>query len=119
MLEELGLASLVDGVVTSPQAGVAKPDPALFEHALAVAGDVAPADAVMVGDSVLTDVRGAQAAGIEAVLVARGAPPGFDADGVRVPDGVAVLDDLAGLREWVRYRRRARCPPSSRPAPRR
>ena len=55
--------------------GVAKPDPAIFARALALAG-AAPADALHVGDSLSYDVAGARAAGIEAVLVVRhgGAP---------------------------------------------
>jgi putative hydrolase of the HAD superfamily len=76
-LAETGIAERVHGAVTSAELGVAKPDPALFAHALTLAG-VQPADAVHVGDSLVEDVDGARAAGIEPVLLLRdgGAPPG-------------------------------------------
>ena len=75
VLDRTGLAPLLDGVVASAVVGVAKPDPALFEAALEVAG-CGPEDAVHVGDSFEKDVLGARAAGIESVLVARdGVPP--------------------------------------------
>jgi putative hydrolase of the HAD superfamily len=75
VLERVGLADLLDGAVASAVVGTAKPDPALFEAALGVAG-CGPQDALHVGDSVEKDVLGARAAGIESVLVARdGEPP--------------------------------------------
>jgi putative hydrolase of the HAD superfamily len=89
VLRDTGLAGLVDGALTSAQCGAAKPDPAIFARALALAGGAAPADAVHVGDSVEADVAGARAAGLAAVLVAR--------DGARAPEGVAVVADLRGL----------------------
>jgi putative hydrolase of the HAD superfamily len=69
-LAETGLAPLLDGAVASAEAGVAKPEPAIFEHALAVAG-VGAAEALHVGDSPVEDGEGARAAGIRAVLVGR------------------------------------------------
>ncbi len=80
VLRDTGLDGLVDAVLTSAEEGVAKPDPELFRRALAVAGDVAPADALHAGDDLDADIAGARAAGIPAVLVDRdgslGAPPG-------------------------------------------
>jgi putative hydrolase of the HAD superfamily len=70
ILGGLGLLPLVDGVITSAEVGAAKPDPAIFEAGLAAAGCTA-AEAVHVGDSVVHDVEGAQAAGIRALLLAR------------------------------------------------
>lgn len=53
-------------VVDSTIVGTAKPDPAIFRHALAVLD--LPAEAVLhVGDSAAADVAGAQAAGLAAV----------------------------------------------------
>jgi putative hydrolase of the HAD superfamily len=48
--------------------GREKPDPAIFEHALAVAG-VEREACLHVGDLLSADVLGARAAGIEAVLL--------------------------------------------------
>ncbi len=69
-LEATGLAELVDGAVSSAELGVGKPNPAIFTRALEIAG-APPDEALMVGDSLDTDVVGAQAAGLRAVLVDR------------------------------------------------
>jgi putative hydrolase of the HAD superfamily len=70
-----GLLDLVDGVVTSADAGAAKPDPAVFRRALELAG-VDGGGAVHMGDSLDNDVAGARALGIRAILVRReGDPP--------------------------------------------
>lgn len=69
-LAATGLAPLVDGAVSSAEVGVGKPHPATYMRALEVAG-VDAREALMVGDSADTDVAGALALGIEAVLVDR------------------------------------------------
>lgn len=66
-----GLGGHFDGVLASAAIGAAKPDPAIFEAALSVAG-VPPEQAVHVGDSLTEDIAGARAAGITPVLVRRG-----------------------------------------------
>jgi putative hydrolase of the HAD superfamily len=74
-LAQDGLGRLVDGIVSSAELGEAKPAPAAFTHALAVAG-VSAEEAAHVGDRVEEDVEGARAAGIAPVLVVRdGEPP--------------------------------------------
>jgi putative hydrolase of the HAD superfamily len=85
-----GLAELVDGAISSAQAGVAKPDPRIFAAALALAGGSAEG-ALHAGDTLEFDVAGARAAGWRAVLVAREGPP------PRVPPGVPVIETLAEL----------------------
>src|SRR5207248_6567894 len=65
-LEYCGRARFVDALVVSEEAGVLKPDPAIFQIALARLGADA-AHAVMVGDSWAADVAGARAAGIRAI----------------------------------------------------
>jgi len=92
VLAETGLAPLVDGVVTSAELGAAKPDPAPFRAALALAG-AEPQDALHVGDSVAHDVAGARAAGIAPVLVVRA---GADGGAPRAP-GVRTVADLRAL----------------------
>jgi putative hydrolase of the HAD superfamily len=69
-LAATGLDVLVDGAVSSAEVGAGKPQPPLFERALALAG-VGASDALMVGDSPDTDIAGAVALGIGAVLVDR------------------------------------------------
>jgi putative hydrolase of the HAD superfamily len=88
-LATTGLAPLVDGAISSAEAGAAKPATPVFERALALAGGVEPAAAVHVGDDAAADVAGARAAGIAPVLVLR--------DGAAGPDGATILPDLTGL----------------------
>jgi putative hydrolase of the HAD superfamily len=97
-LARVGLLELVDGVVTAAQCGAMKPDPAVFEAALALAG-VAAADALHVGDSLTEDVAGAAAVGIEAVLVDRRgeSSPGGPAGPPRGPTTLSSLTGVANL----------------------
>lgn len=88
VLERLGLAALLDGIVTSAQAGARKPSPAIFNSALALVGDDSQ-QAVHVGDSVEEDVAGAVNAGIEPILLRR--------DGRSGPPGVRTIASLADL----------------------
>jgi putative hydrolase of the HAD superfamily len=88
VLGGLGIAPLLDGVVTSAETRARKPDPAIFARGLALAG-VTPGQAMHVGDSVDEDVAGARAAGIEPILVARHRAPR--------PAGVRVIRTLAEL----------------------
>jgi putative hydrolase of the HAD superfamily len=64
---ELGLAPYFDALVFSSELGVRKPHPAIYQHALA-ALELAPAEAVFVGDRVREDIQGPQAVGLRAVL---------------------------------------------------
>jgi putative hydrolase of the HAD superfamily len=70
VLERCGLAAALTGAVTSAEVGVPKPDPAIFEAALELAG-CAPAEALHVGDTPDEDVAGARAAGIRPLLLDR------------------------------------------------
>jgi putative hydrolase of the HAD superfamily len=70
VLGRLGVTRWLDGVVNCAEVGVRKPDPAVFERGLALAG-VGPAQALHVGDSPDEDVQGALGAGIEPVLITR------------------------------------------------
>jgi putative hydrolase of the HAD superfamily len=69
-LEQAGLAPYLDGAVSSAVVGAAKPDPAVFLAALAVAG-CAPHEAFHVGDSPEADVEGARATGVRVALLDR------------------------------------------------
>lgn len=83
LLRHLGLADRFDSVTLSSRVGAAKPDPAIFRHALARHG-VRPDEALHVGDSPAEDVVGAAAAGLFAVLVDREGRHADPARGVRV-----------------------------------
>jgi len=68
ILNSLELTTHLDFVLDSAEVGVEKPDPKIFELALAAAR-VAHAEAVYIGDLYSIDVRGARAAGMRAVLL--------------------------------------------------
>jgi HAD superfamily hydrolase (TIGR01549 family) len=70
VLARCGLAELLDGAISSAEAGAPKPDPAIFTAALGLVG-CAPAEALHVGDTREEDVVGARAAGIRALLLDR------------------------------------------------
>jgi len=105
VLARVGLEPLLDGVVTSADAGVRKPQRQIFERALELAG--VPAErAVHVGDSLEEDVAGARAAGIAAVWVNRPhpprqpGPPGFSpAPGPSAMSGAPEVATITGLSE--------------------
>jgi HAD superfamily hydrolase (TIGR01662 family) len=65
------LEGLFAAAVTSAEHGYMKPHPSIFETALRQA-QAAPAESVMVGDSVAHDVEGARRLGMRAVLLTRG-----------------------------------------------
>ncbi len=92
----LGLEASFDHTLISDAVGMAKPDPRIFRHALALAG-CAPHEAAMVGDNPVNDIAGAQAAGIDAFWLnphSRPLPPDVPA-----PRGGEVrrLSDLHSL----------------------
>jgi putative hydrolase of the HAD superfamily len=66
-IEVLGLEAELDAIGISGELGVAKPDPAAFVAALDLI-DCAPGDAVMVGDHLDWDVRGALDAGLRGAV---------------------------------------------------
>ncbi len=105
-LARVGLADLVDDVVSSRDVGAAKPDPFFFRAALLRAGrygvPLRARDAVMVGDSWPNDVEGARRAGLRAIWFNRArevrpagaAPP--DAEITRLADLPRALAALEG-----------------------
>ncbi len=68
------LQGLISATVSSSEHGLMKPHPSIFSAALQLV-DVAPGDAVMVGDSLRHDVEGAIRAGMRGVLLKRSGPP--------------------------------------------
>ena len=90
-IERLAIASHFPLIIVSGEAGVWKPDPAIFRIALEETGVTADA-AIYVGDSAVHDVPGAQAAGLRAVWINRAGVPW---PGGRSPD--AEIRDLHGL----------------------
>jgi HAD superfamily hydrolase (TIGR01509 family) len=69
ILQEVGLASLLDTVVCSAIEGVRKPDPSIFHLTLARLG-VQPGEAAMIGDSLGNDIEPAKQLGLVTVWLA-------------------------------------------------
>lgn len=92
-----GLEGQFDGVYISGEVGVWKPEPGIFEHAARDLG-VESGDCVHIGNNIQSDVEGALAAGMAAVLVEeddRPRPAGLNGD-------VAWCEDLIGVADWLR-----------------
>lgn len=83
-------------VVDSHVVGVAKPDPGIFEPALAWFGGVERSRVAYVGDSVTMDVGGARAAGLQPFLL-----DPYDDHADLVDDGVGRLGSLAELLSFL------------------
>jgi HAD superfamily hydrolase (TIGR01549 family) len=102
-LQFCGFVPHLDAIVISEEAGVSKPDPAIFAIALRRVG-VAADEAVMIGDAWRADVSGARAAGLRAIWFNRlGKPrpePWPDVDEITTLDPAAdVLSVIFGRNE--------------------
>lgn len=65
-LDALGIRSAFDGIFVSDEIGFAKPDPRFFEYVLQRIS-VSSENCVVIGDSLTSDIAGANAAGINSV----------------------------------------------------
>jgi putative hydrolase of the HAD superfamily len=93
------LEGLITAAISSSQHGYMKPHPSIFEAALTLL-DVAPGEAVMVGDSVEQDIKGARSIGMHAVLVNRSS----EAPVIDEKDGVATIRALTELSDILDQR---------------
>jgi putative hydrolase of the HAD superfamily len=64
------LVPYFDHIVISGDFGKGKPDPGIFEHALSLTG-LKKEEVIMVGDNLMTDILGANRAGIKSVWINR------------------------------------------------
>ena len=64
-LARSGVGDYFDVVMISDEIGVQKPDPAIFRRALELVGTTPDDRAIMIGDGLHSDIRGAIAAGID------------------------------------------------------
>ncbi len=90
ILEETGLAAVLDAVVCSARCGLRKPDPAIFRLALSEL-EARPEEAAMIGDSLPSDIVPAKEVGLATVWL-RGDQV-FGRGDERAAD--AVVSDLA------------------------
>jgi putative hydrolase of the HAD superfamily len=93
-VNELGLSGYVDAFVTSADVGLAKPHPGPFLRVLDLLG-VDAHKAIFVGDRADTDIAGARAAGMRAVLLERRGRA-REASGYLVIERLGALNDILG-----------------------
>ena len=86
------LMRYVSDVVISEEVGASKPRPELFLLALSRQG-VEPGDALMIGDGVGSDIRGANNAHIDACWL--------NTNGRALPDGIHAEYEISDIRECV------------------
>ena len=92
-IERFGLERYFDRVLIEGELGFGKPDPAVYETAMAALGST-PEDTWCVGDNIEWEVAGPQRLGIHAVWVDRSGG-GVPADTDIVPD--RIIRSLAEL----------------------
>lgn len=93
LLEGLGIAGLLDTIISSAEVGLHKPDPRIFQLACDRVG-VEPREAVHVGDHHYADILGASAVGMTTVLIDRQVMP-------ESGRGIGTLDALEAFLGWT------------------
>lgn len=84
--------------VFSGVVGIEKPDPRIYQLALEKAGNIAPDQALHIGDSMRKDYLPARSIGMQALLLDRFKTP--DAESWR-KSGAPVLSDLVAAQDWL------------------
>ena len=95
ILDALGLTPVLDPIVISERVGAEKPDPLIFQVALAEAG-ADPERSLMVGDDFAADIRGAAGVGMRSVLIGDGEALPAGGPWTAVPEISGLLDLLPG-----------------------
>lgn len=91
MCDAIGLTGHVEFAVTSGDVGAEKPDPRIF-HAALERAKVSETSAIMVGDSISSDLRAAESVGMGAVLMDRYNNHPWHDEYPRVTDAFGVLE---------------------------
>ncbi len=84
------LAEYVDFTLVSEEIGFHKPDKRIFLKALEIAGNASPQQTLYIGDNPVSDIQGAQDAGITPILM-------NSRNDLTAPDGVAKVQKLSDL----------------------
>ena len=92
-LDRSGLAELLDGIFISEVVGAEKPDPAFFAPVFQAMGPVDKGRVLMVGDSLTSDIRGANNVGIPCCW--------YDPKGHALPEDLRVDFHISHLRQVV------------------
>ncbi len=94
-VSRVGLGEWFSHAVNAPQLGVAKPEPAIFHHAVSLAG-LAPQQVLHIGDDAHLDAWAARNAGLPCIWLNRQAKV-WDQPGAPPPT-VSSLDEI---RRWI------------------
>jgi putative hydrolase of the HAD superfamily len=101
-IDGAGIGHYFDAVAISGDLGIGKPDPRFFEHLLREM-KLPPAETLMVGNSVWTDIKGAVAAGMPTLLVERRDPHTPNGEAAKPDAAIPDLTELEGaLRAFER-----------------
>jgi len=113
VLGDLQIASLLNPIILSEEAGIEKPNPGIFGLALknpqnGGAPTILPEECVHVGDELESDYYGAKAAGMHALLLRRvsdDSEPGVhQTESEEALQGVEVVRSVRSVLRWVRER---------------
>ena len=91
-MENSGLTKYFDKVITSEAAGVKKPNPIIFEYALAMA-KATSAESIMIGDNWEADIMGAKDAGLDVIFCNYNAQP--------VSENIKSVTNLIELKRYL------------------
>lgn len=86
------ITSYFTTITNSEMAGVKKPNPLIFEHALAKA-NTKKGNSIMIGDCIEADVQGAINAGIDAIF--------FNENNAKVADNIKQIYHLLELKKYL------------------
>lgn len=87
-----GLSDYFDVILTAEAAGVKKPAPDIFHQALSMA-NAQVENSVMIGDSYLADIQGAQGVGMQTIW--------FHITDEEIPQGQMVVHHLLDLKDYL------------------
>jgi len=91
-LKNSGISNYFISVTNSEMAGVKKPNPKIFEHALSAA-KVDKANSIMVGDCIDADVKGALNFGMDAIH--------FNEKNIEIPSHIKQINHLIELKKHL------------------
>ena len=86
-----GRGALMDGVFLSEQLGAEKPKKKFFDQVFAAIGPVEKGETMIVGDSLTSDIRGGDNAGI---VTCR-----YNPEGIKAPEGYRIDPEIRDLHE--------------------
>lgn len=92
-IKACGVTPFADSIIVSGEAGVTKPDPAIFELSRRALG-LEPGELAYVGDRLETDALAAKAAGWQGIWINRKHMPGNE-----ITPGIRVINSLLELRD--------------------